>query len=448
MLYGSRVDARYAVLGVLALGSTILFLIDSVTELKPAMTTYIIRGVQPVNSSNQSIITEDIQVGSDVYWRSPRRQSDIMSEIQSISADLQKALQLQGSATGTTVWRAILLFLPSDPPKFATELKSFYLSLAVMRSKQPESVRTDLFVFTPGTKVDGIASDFGCAKADPAGWTEREQCIVISHEPLKGRAVPPGEPGNPLVGYANYIDSMLILSEFAYASRYDYLMRTDIDTFLTPGFANWTLPEGVHLAPGHGGYGHQNVNKHLSWVMTKKLGLRDEGLIGIGSTWYGRSHSMVAAARLTVAVMKWLHTQEFSEYEKFHASTDSWPYWHWPVILLYGGHVAVNQIPKEKLLIDKPSEAELDKPTSATDLLLQNAKHLHCYQSPDFFSKLRFHTGQYKNLSLVPYASMNTTQAYAGVIGISSDRLSLEELRGIIDKPSLEAKDWQRLEPK
>ena len=22
----------------------------------------------------------------------------------------------------------------------------------------------------------------------------------------------------------------------------------------------------------------------------------------------------------------------------------SWPHWHWPVILLYGGHVALNQV--------------------------------------------------------------------------------------------------------
>jgi hypothetical protein len=44
--------------------------------------------------------------------------------------------------------------------------------------------------------------------------------------------------------------------------------------------------------------------------------------------------------------MRWLDTQEFSEYEKCCAGTESWPNWHWPVMLLYGGHIALNQVNK------------------------------------------------------------------------------------------------------
>ena len=36
--------------------------------------------------------------------------------------------------------------------------------------------------------------------------------------------------------------------------------------------------------------------------------------------------------------------QEFSKYELCCAGVYSWPHWHWPVILLYGGHVALNQV--------------------------------------------------------------------------------------------------------
>jgi len=44
--------------------------------------------------------------------------------------------------------------------------------------------------------------------------------------------------GDPLVSYANYIDSMLILAEFQHKETYDYLLRSDLDCFLTPGQCN------------------------------------------------------------------------------------------------------------------------------------------------------------------------------------------------------------------
>jgi hypothetical protein len=59
---------------------------------------------------------------------------------------------------------------------------------------------------------------------------------------------------------------------------------------------------------------------------------------------YGRSELMVATANMTVNAMRWLHTQEFSEFEKCCSGTDAWPQWHWPVLLLYGGHIALNQV--------------------------------------------------------------------------------------------------------
>jgi hypothetical protein len=42
--------------------------------------------------------------------------------------------------------------------------------------------------------------------------------------------------------------------------------------------------------------------------------------------------------------MRWLDTQEFSKFEKCCSGTEGWPNWHWPVLLLYGGHIALNQV--------------------------------------------------------------------------------------------------------
>jgi hypothetical protein len=42
--------------------------------------------------------------------------------------------------------------------------------------------------------------------------------------------------------------------------------------------------------------------------------------------------------------MRWLDTQEFSKFEKCCQGVEGWPSWHWGVLLLYGGHIAVNQV--------------------------------------------------------------------------------------------------------
>ena len=84
---------------------------------------------------------------------------------------------------------------------------------------------------------------------------------------------------------------------------------------------------------------------HLKYV-SEVLGLDiKEGLKGLGSTWFGDTGLMVASARLTIDIMRWMHTQEFNTFEKSgKAGVLSWPHWHWPVLLLYGGHVALNQV--------------------------------------------------------------------------------------------------------
>ena len=52
-------------------------------------------------------------------------------------------------------------------------------------------------------------------------------------------------------------------------------------------------------------------------------------------------------ARLTIDIMRWMHTQEFSTFEKSGPGKEgilSWPHWHWGVLSMYGAHVALNQI--------------------------------------------------------------------------------------------------------
>ncbi len=42
--------------------------------------------------------------------------------------------------------------------------------------------------------------------------------------------------------------------------------------------------------------------------------------------------------------MRWMETQEFNEFERCCNGILGWPHWHHAVLLLYGGHVALNHV--------------------------------------------------------------------------------------------------------
>ena len=384
-----------------------------------------------------------VGVQSDAFYALEETRQKFIADAKRNSDELREAVA-QANATagaGVRVARAIIVFLPYNIEKFNKELKALFLSVAVMRTHQAPGTKTDLIVGTPRVGFS-FPESLGCTHAVRSSPDDAERCTVVEHAPLKER---PGS--NPLVLYSNYIDSMLVLSEFKHGGVYDVLLRADLDTFVTPGFGRWTLPEGLALVTGQGGYGSENANRHLTWVMKTQLGLSDSGLRGIGSTWVGHSGVMVAVAKLTVSAMIWLHTQEFSIYEKSPAGTDGWPYWHWPVLLLYGGHVAVNQIPADKVLVtDSNSKVRLDYGTASNETLPESALHLHCWHSDDMFSKFRFQMGQYHNLDLTPFLAMNSTASYAAVIAVSSDRLAPAELADIVNDPEkVKANEWLRV---
>ncbi len=60
--------------------------------------------------------------------------------------------------------------------------------------------------------------------------------------------------------------------------EYDAILRSDLDTFLIPGFADWLPPSADKIAVGTGGYGSENANAHLNYV-SQKLGLRNKVLL-------------------------------------------------------------------------------------------------------------------------------------------------------------------------
>ena len=135
--------------------------------------------------------------------------------------------------------------------------------------------------------------------------------------------------------------------------------------------------------------------------------------------------------------MRWMHTQEFTQFEKCCSGTESWPIWHWPVLLLYGGHVAVNQLGPDNVQLSKAGVAQMDFGATSTDLLSNSIKHIHCWHTEEFFSKFAFTRGDYSSLDLKDYVNMNSSKSYASTIAISSDRLTPIEMKTYISNQTL-----------
>ena len=177
---------------------------------------------------------------------------------------------------GENITRGVLVYLPPNKDMYEKQLKSLYLSIAYMRTFQKSFIKTDLIVFTSNESLQ-FPYSLGCVNNVRKSFDDAERCIVIKHVPIKERGPLANGLFDPLVAIANQIEIISTLAEFKYSSSYDYLVRSDIDTFVTPGFSNWLPPKPTTVMIGFGGYGSLYADNHLKWVTTKKLKLNDTG---------------------------------------------------------------------------------------------------------------------------------------------------------------------------
>ncbi len=114
---------------------------------------------------------------------------------------------------------------------------------------------------TPQNKMR-VPIENTCRKTIPSFSRQPEACYIVPYIPLHKRAVRPGTLKDPLVAYSSNIDGILCMAEHS-GFDYDYALRTDLDTFLLPGFAAWMPNTRDPLHAGVGGYASANSNAHL-----------------------------------------------------------------------------------------------------------------------------------------------------------------------------------------
>jgi hypothetical protein len=162
--------------------------------------------------------------------------------------------------------------------------------------------------------------------------------------------------------------------------RYTHLLRTDVDTFITPAWNDF-YPSG--FVTGLGGYSNDDDVRARIRAIAARFGLTHHGLTNVGSTWYGPTDVVRRASAVAEMVLRHILSHEFADHE------GAWPGWYRGVSLLYAGEIAVNHCAPDAQrseLLDAHSTSR--EPTS-------RFPHIHCWHTDDKFSKHFFMAGRY-----------------------------------------------------
>ena len=162
--------------------------------------------------------------------------------------------------------------------------------------------------------------------------------------------------------------------------RYTHLLRTDVDTFITPA---WNDFHPADFICGTGAYSNDDDIRQRIRGIAAQYGLVHRGLTNVGSTWYGPTEVVRRASAIAEMLTKHILSHHFATDE------GRWPGWYRGVALLYAGEIAVNHCAP-----DAQRSALLDAHSTSQEPV-SSCAHIHCWHTDDRFSKHAFMGGRY-----------------------------------------------------
>lgn len=213
------------------------------------------------------------------------------------SRDSNELIRQCNRSSSDRLQRAIVIFYPENQEtKYLPELRWLYLSwIEMINAGESPYWRTDLIIFS-GNRTSNL-QELACL-VDQIRLTKDEppQCRVFTYHQISARnssyhdSLPidyrkrSPQLYDRLKNY-RYVDSINIIFEgYAAFQMYDYILRTDIDVFITKYFADSIPITNTTLLTGHGGYSVA-FNSHRLRRVARDLSWRYANLSNIGSTW-------------------------------------------------------------------------------------------------------------------------------------------------------------------
>ena len=203
--------------------------------------------------------------------------------------------------TSLSIMRALLVFYPSNQEKhFLPELLWFFRSWIEMMKYEPPTWRTDLMIYT--TNMTDNLVDLGCSyNRIRNDRQELPQCRVFHYQRISERDLRDVNHSHiyqfQQINYKRsrlitrylktypYVDSINIINEcYPSFALYDYVLRTDLDTFLTKHFGLYVPAHDTFLV-GAGGYSTRFNTLRLKRI-AHNMNWSYANLENLGSTWF------------------------------------------------------------------------------------------------------------------------------------------------------------------
>ena len=179
--------------------------------------------------------------------------------------------------------------------------------------------------------------------------------------------------------------------------RYDYLLKTDCDTFLTKNFKNIKLDTTrVHFGTGM----YYPINQSLDWInivrekiiaTSKAMGLRYNNISHIGASMLGSTNAISKICTLQKTV-----TSSLLKYGWQKGDNGTWPGWWKGTASMYAGEIAVNHLLGPMNIVSGTIDVYCaQNKITSTDL------HIHAWQvdnKTNMFNKIKYHAGELPKL--------------------------------------------------
>lgn len=206
-------------------------------------------------------------------------------------------------------------------------------------------------------------------------------------------------------GY-RYIDSVACFNGAGAETldRYGHVLRTDVDTFITPA---WNDFHPEHFMYGNGGYSNDDDVRQRILDIAAEWGFVHRGMTNVNSTWYGPTALVRRACAITEMLTKHILTDCFGN------ERGEWPGWYREVALLYAGEIAVNHCAP-----DARGTTLLDGSNTGVTPTSSHA-HIHCWHTDQKFSKHAFLGGEY-TLDDLRGADLSVVRDYCLVMSFRS----------------------------
>ncbi|GAV01678.1 hypothetical protein RvY_12352 [Ramazzottius varieornatus] len=344
---------------------------------------------------------------------------------------------LETARTRPLLRAVVAYFSVSQTAVYFDQLKWCMRSLLEIATTEPALWRTDLIIYIENVTIPDLL-DLGCSTTPRQNASEPFKCLLVEYERVQDRVLSANATEyernlHEQMKEYPFIDSIYALVEHASTySNYDYVVRSDLDVFFPPAFSHW-IPPNCAFVTGNGAYSDPYNMEKLAMVANYSGIHFNTTIWNIGSTWIGSPHLIAKVAARTVHWMIHLSKNEFAPKQRTSAWWSMallWPEWHYGVVLLYGGHLAVNEVlqsgkqhPFLKLDLDHPT-------TSTANCTLNGPIHLHTYQNHDYFSKYVFSSRLYNETYSLP-SVLNSTRCcdYAGYMAADSLNMTCAELK-------------------